>query len=138
ANNSIATGYRGTVHFASSDNQAVLPADYAFTAADAGIHTLTGMVLKTAGRLTITADDTVTNFITGMASMTVNPAAASQLSFDNQPTDAVASTAIAPAVTVRILDAFGNLEANDNTDPVTLSLPLIRAAPHWAVQLKSS
>src|SRR5262249_61608751 len=33
-----ATGYAGTVHFTSSDGQAVLPADYAFTAADAGVH----------------------------------------------------------------------------------------------------
>src|SRR5262249_52962215 len=34
----IATGYTGTVHFASSDTQAGLPADYTFTAADAGTH----------------------------------------------------------------------------------------------------
>src|SRR5262245_248667 len=32
------TGYRGTVHFASSDPNAVLPADYAFTAGDNGAH----------------------------------------------------------------------------------------------------
>src|SRR5262249_50817393 len=37
----VATGYSGTVHFASSDPQAVLPADCTFTAADAGHHTFT-------------------------------------------------------------------------------------------------
>jgi hypothetical protein len=35
----VATGYRGAVHFSSSDGQATLPADYPFTAADGGTHT---------------------------------------------------------------------------------------------------
>src|SRR5262249_31170847 len=39
ASGNTATGYRGTVHFTSSDSQAALPADYTFTAADAGVHT---------------------------------------------------------------------------------------------------
>src|SRR5206468_3200047 len=43
----IATGYTGTVHFTSTDTQAALPADYTFTAADAGVHTFT-VTLKTA------------------------------------------------------------------------------------------
>ena len=60
----IATGYTGTVHFTSSDGQAALPADYTFTAADAGVHTFTA-TLKTAGSQTITATDTVTATITG-------------------------------------------------------------------------
>jgi len=35
----IATGYTGTVHFGSSDGQAVLPApDYTFAGADEGFH----------------------------------------------------------------------------------------------------
>src|SRR5262249_38605019 len=33
-----ATDYRGTVHFSSSDDMAVLPSDYTFTAADNGFH----------------------------------------------------------------------------------------------------
>ena len=36
-----ATGYTGTVHFTSSDGQAVLPADYTFAAGDNGTHTFT-------------------------------------------------------------------------------------------------
>ena len=36
-----ATGYRGTVHITSNDTKALLPADYTFTAADAGSHTFT-------------------------------------------------------------------------------------------------
>jgi hypothetical protein len=43
------TSFRGTVHFASSDPRAVLPADYTFTAADAGAHAFTGVRLLTPG-----------------------------------------------------------------------------------------
>jgi hypothetical protein len=48
ADGTSATAYRGTVHFTNSDGQAVLPADYAFTAADQGAHTFT-VTLETAG-----------------------------------------------------------------------------------------
>ena len=41
AYDNAATGYTGTVHFTSSDGQAVLPGDYTFTAGDAGAHTFT-------------------------------------------------------------------------------------------------
>src|SRR5439155_25216659 len=44
----VATGYTGTIHFTSSDPQAVLPSDYTFTGADAGQHTFCA-TLKTAG-----------------------------------------------------------------------------------------
>jgi probable HAF family extracellular repeat protein len=44
---SVATDYTGTVHFASSDPRAVLPADYTFTADDAGVHTFS-VTLRTA------------------------------------------------------------------------------------------
>jgi hypothetical protein len=52
----VATGYTGTIHFSSSDPQASLPADYSFTAADAGIATFTG-VLDTAGNQALTVSD---------------------------------------------------------------------------------
>ncbi len=41
-----ATAFAATVHFAGSDPQALLPADYTFTAADQGVHTFTGLKLK--------------------------------------------------------------------------------------------
>ena len=44
----IATGYVGTVHFTSSDGQALLPADYTFTAARLGQHTFQ-VIFKTTG-----------------------------------------------------------------------------------------
>ena len=75
-----ATGYTGTVHFTSSDGASILPADYSFTAGDAGVHTFTSAVtLKTPGPHSVTATDTANASITGLQSVTVNPGAASQL-----------------------------------------------------------
>lgn len=51
------TGYTGTVHFTSTDPAAVLPADYTYIAADAGLHTFI-VTLKTPGSQTVTATDT--------------------------------------------------------------------------------
>jgi streptogramin lyase len=59
-----ATDYRGTTHFTSSDPQAVLPADYTFTAADNGVHTFSGVILRSAGSQTITASSGVIGVVT--------------------------------------------------------------------------
>jgi large repetitive protein len=61
---STETGYRGTVHFTSSDPAAVLPANYTFTGADLGTHTFS-VTLNTLGTQSITATDTVTGTLTG-------------------------------------------------------------------------
>lgn len=53
----IATGYRGTVSFGSSDVHANLPADRAFSAADAGTATFS-ITLETAGAQSVSAKDT--------------------------------------------------------------------------------
>jgi hypothetical protein len=63
----IATGYRGTVHFTSSDAAAVLPANYTFVATDKGKRIFSA-TLKTRGTQSITATDTVTAAITGTES----------------------------------------------------------------------
>jgi hypothetical protein len=55
----VATGYRGTVHFTSTDPAAVLPANHTFTAGDAGTHTFS-VTLNTVGTQAVRARDTVT------------------------------------------------------------------------------
>jgi probable HAF family extracellular repeat protein len=55
----LATGYVGTVHFSSSDNRATLPANYTFTAADQGVHTFSGIILKKRGWQSISVGDTL-------------------------------------------------------------------------------
>jgi hypothetical protein len=72
----VTTGYTDTVHFASTDPQAVLPADYTFTAADAGSHTFTA-TLKTAGTQTLSVTDTANPVFSSQAQIgafTVVPA----------------------------------------------------------------
>src|SRR5439155_389129 len=101
----VATGYRGTLHFASSDAQAALPANYTFTAADRGVHTFSA-TLKTAGSQSLTVTDTVSASVTGtQAGITVNPAAATQFSV-TAPTTYTSGTAFSVVVTA--LDAYGN------------------------------
>jgi hypothetical protein len=120
--NNIATGYTGTVHFTSSDAQALIPNDYIFQAGDNGAKTFAGgITLKTAGEQTVTATDTVNGALTGsQTGITVNPAAASTLIINQQPASAAAGTAIAPAVSVRIEDDFGNLV--DSTASVAIAI----------------
>jgi hypothetical protein len=101
------TGYIGTVHFTSSDPQAVPPANYTFTAADQGVHTFTA-TLKTAGSQSLAATDTATGSVTGSEpGITVTPAAAAALVFSSVPGSTTAGTAFSLTVTAE--DAYGNV-----------------------------
>ena len=62
------TGYVGTVHLTSSDPRANLPANYTFTAIDAGVHTFNNVTFNSAGTQTITATDTLVGTATGAQS----------------------------------------------------------------------
>ena len=61
----VATGYRGTVHFATSDPlpTVALPADYTFTAADGGVRGFQ-VRLWTPPSQTVSATDTVNASLT--------------------------------------------------------------------------
>jgi hypothetical protein len=121
ADGTTATGYTGTVQLTSSDPQAVLPANYTFTAADHGMHTFSA-TLKTAGTQSVTATDVVTFGLGGSETgITVNPAATSQLVFGQQPSTTTAGQAITPAVTVDVEDPYGNVVTSDSST-VTLTL----------------
>ena len=118
----VATGYTGTVHFTSSDAQAILPANYTFTGGDAGTHTFS-VTLKTAGTQSITATDTVTGSITGtQTGITVNPAGRRHLTVIGftSPTTAGA----AHNVTVTAHDAYGNVATGyTGTSPSPAATP---------------
>ena len=99
------TAYTGTVHFTSSDGQAVVPADYAFTAADAGVHTFSA-TLKTAGTQSLAATDTVSGLIfASQTGIVVKPAAASRLIIGGLPG---VKHGVAFTFTVSLVDAYGN------------------------------
>jgi hypothetical protein len=107
AYNNTATGYTGTVHFSSSDNQAGLPIDYTFSGTDAGVHTFVNNVtLKTAGSQTITAADKTSSSISGTAMVSVNTAGLFKFGVRADGN----SKAGAPlTVTVTALDQYDNL-----------------------------
>jgi hypothetical protein len=102
-----ATGYTGTVHFTSSDPQAVLPANYTFSAANDGVHTFSA-TLKTAGSPSLTVTDTSTASIVGtLSDIAVTPAAATHFVIAG-PSSVAPSTAF--SITVTALDAYGNAD----------------------------
>jgi hypothetical protein len=73
----VAVGYTGTVHFSSTDPAANLPANYTFTAADAGSHTFTA-TLNTGGTQSIGATDTANGGVGGtQGNITVHTAVTS-------------------------------------------------------------
>ena len=102
----VATGYLGAIHFTSSDTRATLPADYAFKAADKGVHAFTaGIVLRTAGSQWVRATDKVAAF-TGSQTVTVTPGAAKTLAVTIVSPYVLGAT---HTVTVKALDAYGNV-----------------------------
>src|SRR5205823_5656783 len=83
------TNYTGTVHFTTTDGQAVLLADSTLTN---GTGTFS-VTLKTSGNQTITGTDTVTNTITGTSGNVVVSAAAATHYSVTAPASATAGTA---------------------------------------------
>ena len=101
----VATGYTGTVAFSSSDVHAGVPADYTFTAVDAGIHTFS-ITLDTAGNQSISAQDVAAGSIAGTeGGILVSPAAASVLVVSGYPSTTAGT---AQSFTVTAQDPYGN------------------------------
>jgi hypothetical protein len=106
ADGSTATGYTGTIQFTSSDGKASLPANYTFSAADAGVHTFSA-TLKTAGTQSITATDTTTAIPPGTeGGITVKPGVASRFLI-SAPSSV--QSGVAFNLTVTVQDAYGNV-----------------------------
>ena len=103
------TGYTGTVHVSSTDTQAGVPADYTFTAADAGIHTFT-VVLKTT-----TANGVVWSFSVADVANAANQVTLTNFEVVNAAAATFAITAPSQITAgvpfsskVTVSDAFGN------------------------------
>jgi hypothetical protein len=98
AGGNIATNYTGTIHFASSDPQAALPANYAFTSADAGAQSF-AVTLKSAGAQSITISDASSSAATGTVSVAVSaiPAATTVTPITpTSPAKAATTTSVPP------------------------------------------
>jgi YVTN family beta-propeller protein len=103
--NSVVPGYTGTVHFTSSDPQAVLPANSTLTNGVGNFQ----VALKTLGSQTYTATDTVTSAITGTSNpVTVGSGLATHFQV-SMPGIATVGTPTNVNVTAR--DQFNNVVA---------------------------
>ena len=100
--NNQETGYAGTVHFTSSDPQAVLPADSGLSSGNS-VFTPT---LKTAGAQSISTNDTVSTGVTGTVNVSVAPASANHFVFSNIPASAFVGAAFGFTLTAK--DSFNN------------------------------
>ncbi len=99
--------YTGTIHFTSSDPLAVLPANYTFTAADKGVHTFTGLQLKSVGTQSITATDLANNTIVGSRTGIAVGAPATSFTFTSMPS--VTTAGVPNSITITARDAQGNV-----------------------------
>jgi hypothetical protein len=107
ATGGLATGYTGTVHFASSDALAGLPADYTFTADDGAVHTFT-TTLKSAGAQSISVADTAHPSLFNSLLVSVAPGAVTHFIFSGPST---VTQGVGFRVTVSAVDDFGNVNA---------------------------
>lgn len=101
-NGGVASTYTGTVHFTSSDSQAILPADSTLSG---GSKTFS-VTLKTAGNQYIGVTDTTTASITGSNSIGVNAGPASSFTVSGPP---AATTGFVINISLTVQDAYGNV-----------------------------
>jgi len=136
--NAVNAGYRGTVHFTSTDDAAVLPADYQFQAGDNGVRVFNGVQLKKIYGSDPTQTITVTdgaggNF--GSITYTIVPGAATGIFIslrrpDSDFTESVQGTGYPFSLRVGAIDANNNIAtsyrgtvgftSNDNVAGVVL------------------
>ncbi|HZU36463.1 MAG TPA: hypothetical protein VFA18_11170 [Gemmataceae bacterium] len=127
----VATGYRGTIHFTSTDTAATLPPDYMFTAADGGMHEfVNGVTFNTVGTQTLKATDTQTSTITGKKTVSVTAPAPLMPSFAGTLDGLVAwsawETAVEPGLSADELFALVGQDAHGSLFPLEMSaLPRI-------------
>ena len=100
--NNVVTTYSGTVHFSSSDVQAVLPPDATFSG---GIGYF-GAIVKTVGNQTITVTDSASGITATSSPISVSPAATSHFGVA-APSNAI--TGVPFSFSVTALDAYNNL-----------------------------
>jgi hypothetical protein len=123
----IVPGYRGTIHFSSSDSSASLPPDYTFTAADNGVHTFNA-VFRTAGTQSLTATDIQDNLSGSQSDIAVTAAAADHFLVTPSVETTVAGTPFDFTITVQ--DAYDNTVTGytgtvgfSSADPYGATLP---------------
>ncbi len=106
---SVATSYRGTVHFSSTDDGVgvSLPSDYTFVSGDNGVHVFSSDVtLVSAAYQMVTAEDTSYNAFVGSAIVSVSASSGTHLVLTGQRT---ISPDVPLTLTATALDTNGNI-----------------------------
>lgn len=117
----IATGDTSTVTLGIATGPGVFASGSTLSvAAVNGIATFSNVILNTSGKYTFTATDGSLPVPTS-GTITINPAAATQLVFLQAPATGTAGVALAPAVKVATKDQFGNLVTTSSNVTLTLS-----------------
>jgi len=141
ASGQTATSYSGTVHFSSTDAQALLPADTMMTS----VTETFSVTLKTAGPQTITVTDT--NSLNGTSGM-INVAAAIAARFAVVPGTTITTIGVAFNITVTAMDMNGNTAAGysgtvhfTSSDPqagLPTNSTLMKGVGNFSATLKTS
>ena len=109
--NNVTPAYIGTVAFTLSDTAGgtAVPANYTFLVGDAGIHTFTsGVTFATPGVQTVTATDTVSSTVKGLA--TVNVGTLNPTPIQLVPTDPVTGQPLPPGSLYPVISQSGTIE----------------------------
>ena len=112
ASNNASTGYTGTVHITSSDQNAILPANAPLNSGLGNFQ----ITLETAGAQTVTATDAVTASITGTGSITVNATAPLAITSGAPPPGTVGS-AYGPTTTQFLKCSFAGIPVHFGCTP---------------------
>jgi hypothetical protein len=121
----VAAGYRGTIHFTSTDHSigVVLPDDYQFTEADHGTHTFPYVILANATMSpypTITVTDKSDSSLSSTSdNIFVDTNYLTNLMFIGLPNSVVAGQLA--VVKVQLQDAYGNRFLSESTQTIFLS-----------------
>ncbi len=112
SNDKVATGFKGSVYFTSTDPKATLPytaqCEYTYTTGskgDKGVHTFSGFNLVTAGSQTITVTDVTSSATT--SAITVNDASPTQIQIAPKTATVIAGSK--QTCTATATDYYGNL-----------------------------
>jgi hypothetical protein len=117
-----APGQTGTVTFTSTGSLAA-GATASFTVRTTAATTGTaGMVLVDSATVVPAGPDTVAGNNSVSLRTTWNPGAPAGVDIHGQPSNTVVGQAISPAITVAVVDQYGNTVTSNNTQLVTLSI----------------
>ena len=129
----VATNYRGSVYFTSTDTQAVLPytstyQSYTFTAGDNGVHTFagTGFTLKTVGSGSQTITVTTGTVSKTSNAITVKPSALYGFVFSTIATQT--SGKAFTVATITAVDQYGNTVSYTGTETLEVNVGTITSS----------